>query len=110
MKTCALLVLGTLLTAAPVTSRAQAQASAPNSAKYVAVYCKDVIVPSGLASSVGECVSLENTSYHYFTNDSDGFATHWCALLRDDYPDEYDALFAGSWTDCVHYAHDVIGN
>ena len=108
MKTCLLLFLGAFLAVIPMTSASDAQASGPNSAKYVVAYCKDEIVPSGLASSVGECVSLENTSYHYFTNDSDGFATHWCALLRDDYPSEYDAVFAG-WTDCVRTTHEVIG-
>jgi len=85
-------------------------AQASNSSRYVPVYCKTEIVPIYSEVNVGECLSVEETSYQYFIRDSDGWATHWCELLRDVYPDDYDALFDSSWTGCVQYAHGAIGN
>jgi hypothetical protein len=92
---------------APMLMPTAASAQSSNSSRYVPGFCENVVAAYP-GMPVGECVSLEESSYQYFLRGSDAFATHWCSLLRDVYPDDYAALFDSSWVDCVHFAHEAI--
>jgi hypothetical protein len=110
MKRIAMMIAAmTLAVPAPLMVSTPALADSSNSSRYVPPFCENIIaLYPGMP--LGECVSLEESSYQYFARGSDAFATHWCALLRDVYPDDYEVLFGSSWTDCVHFAHEAIAH
>lgn len=66
-------------------------------------FCKDYVA-SGYDSSLtlGQCISLLTTEGHYATDGSSaqGFGTHACQYVQNNYPDEFYTYYA-TFTDCV---------
>jgi hypothetical protein len=98
MKTLSLFTISALLI--PATSLAPAVPAVAAANANVA-FCKDYVA-GGFDPKLnrGECISLTTLDNKY-PSAAHASAVHWCDYLAENYPDDFEAQYAGSKKDCI---------